>query len=203
MPHKFEKGDLSRIIEFFFESGHLAKVQRSGFVHLGDHKQSVAEHTNRMIFIGFVMAKTLGADDSKVLKMCLFHDLPESRCGDLNYLQQKYDTRDEKRALLDAIKDLPGQEEILSVYEEFEKSETLEAMISRDADQLELLLSLKPLIENGCGKAKTWIPNLVKRLKTELGKDLAERILKTSSDSWWYKNKNDKCWVNPDKSREK
>lgn len=192
-----QKRDLSRVIELFFESGHLARVQRSGFVHLGDFKQSIAEHTNRMLFISLIMAKILGADEEKVLKMCLFHDLPEARCGDHNYLQQKYDTRDEKRALVDALKNIPGKDEILSIYEEFERSETNEAMIVRDADQLELLLSLKLFIENGCKKAETWIPNLIKRLKTELGKDLAQRILETSSDSWWYKNKNDKCWINP------
>ena len=83
--------DFRNIVNFLFEVGILAKTPRSGFYFLGSGEQSVAEHTNRTVFIGYAIAEMEGdVDAGKVIKMCLFHDLPETRTSDLNYVHQKY-----------------------------------------------------------------------------------------------------------------
>src|SRR3990167_6394219 len=82
--------DRTSVVNFLFEIGILSKTPRSGFHFLGSGEQSVSEHTNRVVFIGFAMASIeKNVDMLKVLKMCLLHDLAEGRVSDLNYVHQK------------------------------------------------------------------------------------------------------------------
>ncbi|VAW32685.1 hypothetical protein MNBD_CPR01-543 [hydrothermal vent metagenome] len=90
--------NLNKIVNFLFETGILAKTPRSGFPFLGSGEQSVAEHINRVGYIGFTLAMMAeDIDVAKVLEMCLFHDITETRISDANYVYQKYLKRDEKK----------------------------------------------------------------------------------------------------------
>jgi putative hydrolase of HD superfamily len=184
------------IVNYLFEVGILAKTPRSGFAFLGSGEQSVAEHVHRVIHIGYALAQlTDGADCGKVLQMCLFHDLAEARTSDLNYVHQKYTRRDESSAIRDVTATLPFGPAIAAVIEEFEERKSLEARLSRDADQLELILSLKEQLDIGNRRAATWLPNAIKRLQTEPARQLARQIMETDSDEWWYGDKEDSWWV--------
>ena len=44
------------IVNFLFEVGILSKTPRSGFHFLGSGKQSVSEHINRTVFIGYTLS---------------------------------------------------------------------------------------------------------------------------------------------------
>ena len=91
---------MSEIADFLFEVGMLKKTPRSGFQFLGSGCESVAEHILRTLYIGYVLCKMdPEADERKVLRLCLMHDLPEARTGDLNYVNKKYVTVDEKKAV--------------------------------------------------------------------------------------------------------
>lgn len=189
--------DINNIVDFLFEVGILSKTPRSGFFFLGSGTQSVAEHLNRVTFIGYVLCKMLPeADEAKVIKMCLFHDLAEARTSDLNYVHQQYANADEEKALTDVANSVPFGGEIKSLVEERNLAETLEGKIARDADQLEWLLSLKEQVDTGNIRAESWLPSTVKRLKTEQAKQLAEVIVKTKSDNWWFSDKESNWWVN-------
>jgi len=96
--------DIKKVADFLFEVGMLAKTPRSGFFFLGSGEQSVAEHINRASYIGFVLASMdKSVDMSKVLKMCLLHDLAEARVSDLNYVHQKYAETKEEKAVEDLV----------------------------------------------------------------------------------------------------
>jgi len=193
------EGELKNIVDFLFEAGILSKTPRSGFYFLGSGEQSVAEHLNRVTIIGYVLSEMhQGADEGKVLKMCLFHDLAESRTSDLNYVHQKYAKADENKALADLAKTLPFGEKIKELVEERNAGETLESKLARDADQLEWILSLKEQVDTGNARAETWLPSALKRLKTKEAKELAELIVKTPSDNWWFGEKEDSWWVRKD-----
>ena len=74
------KDDIGSIVDFLYEVGMLSKTPRSGFFFLGSGEQSVAEHINRVCYIGYCLAKMNGTVDvGKVVQMCLFHDISESR----------------------------------------------------------------------------------------------------------------------------
>ena len=195
-----EKHALKQLANFLFEAGHLQKTPRSGFQLLGSGSQSVAEHINRASYIGFVLAKMNGnVDSGKVVQMCMFHDFAEARGSDLNYLQQKYNERHEEKAIADLTANHPFGNDILAIINEYEERQSVESLLVKDADNLELLLFLKDQADIGTQRAMSWIPSLLGRLKTDEGRELAQTILETSSDEWWFGNKNDSWWTNRDK----
>ncbi len=188
--------DTKSIVNFLFEVGMLAQTPRSFYYLLGNGRQSVAEHIHRTIYAGFVLA-TMESDVNieKVMKMCLFHDLHESRISDLNYLHQKYVDRHENEANKEILGSLEFGQDIAAIIEEYEQKKTKEALITKDADTIEFILSLKEQIDMGNKRAETWLPPALKRLKTESGKKLARQIVETNSDEWWFGNKEDEWWV--------
>ena len=113
------------IANFLFEVGMLKKTPRSGFQFLGSGRESVAEHVSRTIFIGYVLCKLeADVDELQLLKMCLFHDLPETRTGDMNYVNKKYVTVDEKKAIKDLTDTLFFGDEMEAIISEFNEKKT-------------------------------------------------------------------------------
>lgn len=187
---------MSEIADFLFEVGMLRKTPRSGFQFLGSGCESVAEHILRTLYIGYVLCKMdPEADERKVLRLCLMHDLPEARTGDLNYVNKKYVTVDEKKAVRELAEPLFFGAEIEESIDEFNERETKEALLARDADQLSLILQLKECGDLGNRYSGEWIRFAVLRLATENARKLAEEILDTDSSHWWFKEKGD-WWVN-------
>ena len=187
---------MSEIADFLFEVGMLRKTPRSGFQFLGSGCESVAEHILRTLYIGYVLCKMdPEADERKVLRLCLMHDLPEARTGDLNYVNKKYVTVDEKKAVRELAEPLFFGAEIEESIDEFNERETKEALLARDADQLSLILQLKECGDLGNRYSREWIRFAVLRLTTENARKLAEEILDTDSSHWWFKEKGD-WWVN-------
>jgi len=184
------------LINFLFEVGMLKKTPRTGYQFLGSGKESVAEHSFRMTLIGYLLSlQEPKADAMKTTLMCLFHDLHEARTGDHNYVNKRYVQIDEDKAVQDLAKGLPIRDEIVSLTREFTEGKSLEACISRDADQLDLILSLKEEQDLGNPYARERLRYAVKRLQTESARKMAQEILQTDSTEWWFEKKTE-WWVN-------
>jgi len=196
MPASYSDYMLKRVTEFLFEAGMLKKTPRTGYQFLGSGAESVADHSFRTTVIGYVLA-TLEpeADRNRVLLMCLLHDLPEARTGDHNYVNKRYVTVDESKAIKDQVRELAFGNEIIALISEFNAGDTLEARLSKDADQLDLILELKQALDTGNPNAKDWLCFAVRRLVTENARKLAEEILSHDSTDWWFE-KNAEWWVN-------
>jgi len=189
-------GMLKRMVEFMFEVGMLKKTPRTGYQFLGTGGESVADHSFRTAVIGYVLASMHPeADRGKVILMCLFHDFPEARTGDHNYVNKKYVVVDEDKAIQDQVTGLPFGDEVSRLLREFNAIETLESRLSKDADQLDLILELKEQLDLGNRHAEEWLSFALKRLLTESGKRLASEIMTTERDSWWFDKKTD-WWIN-------
>jgi len=174
------------IIDFLYETGFLKKLSRSGFAYLGSGDESVADHTCHSMFIAYVLGQMLeGVDINRLIKMCLFHDLPETRLGDLNYVNKKYVDADEKKVLQEMATRLPFGEEIASLVEEFNQKETVEAKLANDADQLDLLFTVKEQADIGNLRAGPWIEFAYQRLITDQARQLARMAMETDSTDWW------------------
>jgi putative hydrolase of HD superfamily len=191
MAKKKSKNKISdadkQIANFLFEVGMLAKTPRSGFQFLGTGAQSVAEHINRTAFIGYTLAMMDGTVDiAKVLKMCLFHDISETRISDLNHIHQKYVERKEHSAVKDITDSVPFGKDMFDTLEEYEKRASKEAMMVKDSDTLEWILALKEQYDTGNTRALEWIHVGIDRLKTPNGKLLADAIMDTNSNDWWF-----------------
>lgn len=177
---------MQKIANLLFEAKILKEIPRSGFQFLGAGKESVAEHVFSTSFIAYVMSQLEpGIDALKLISMCLIHDLPEARMGDLNTVHKKYVAADEGRALEDAVRGLDFSRNLLDLMAEYNAGLTPEARLAHDADQLALIIELKDLMDIGYKPPKGWIENVLKRVKTETGKKIAQAIMSTQRDDWW------------------
>ncbi len=189
---------------FLFEVGMLNRTPRSGFAFLGSGEQSVSEHSFRMIHIAWLLARLSDepVDELHLLQLVMFHDVPEARTGDFNYVAHKYDRVDEEKLYADLEKAWPFGTEIVALVREFEARVTPEARLANDADQLELLLMLKEQLDLGNTRAVDWIAPARARLRTTAGRRLAEEILATPSDQWWFSDKQDQHWIDRGRGNE-
>ena len=138
-----QRDAMQRLTDFLNEVGMLRHTPRSGYKFLGSGQETVAEHSHRTAVIGYVLAKKTGADAARTVMLCLFHDLPEARTGDFNYVNRLYDTSRERDALEDAVEGTGLEEDIMSIWDEHACRTTPESLLAHDADQLDLILNLK------------------------------------------------------------
>ncbi len=191
---------MKNIANFLFEAGMLKRTPRSGFQFLGSGAESVAEHIFRTTYIGYALGRLENnIDVDRLIKLCLFHDLPEARTGDLNYVNKKYVSANEHKAVEDLAGTLPFGEDIRELIREFNEGTSREAKLARDADQIEMILALKEYKDLGNAYATEWLEFSLKRLKTDAARELARVILETDSSLWWFSDKGD-WWVSGGKS---
>jgi putative hydrolases of HD superfamily len=188
---------MGQFADYLNEIGMLNRTPRSGFMFLGSGSQSVSQHMYRMLHIAFLLTRIsdVKVDELHLLNLVMFHDLPEARTGDHNYVNKKYVREDLDGLLVEGARQWPYGDEITACIREFETHETPVARIASDADQLELLLMLKEQSDLGNPHVEDWVTSLLARLKTDAGKQLAQEILATRWDEWWFGNKQDPHWV--------
>lgn len=182
--------------DFLFEVGVLAKTPRSGIYFLGEGRQSVAEHLSRAAYIGFVLGQMTGAvNTSKIVQMCLFHDLLETRISDLNYIHQQYVSVDVVSVWDDILSPVSFGGAIQVLMDEYHARQTLESVIAKDADNLEWIITLKEIYDIGNTRVLSTIENAQLRLKSPAAQKLATAILAGKSDQWYNSTKPKQWWV--------
>jgi putative hydrolase of HD superfamily len=187
---------MKAVANFLFEVGMLKRTPRSGYQFLGSGRESVAEHCFRTTVIGYVLSlQETGVDPHRTVLLCLLHDLHEARTGDLNYVNKRYVSADEDKALEDMAADLPFGGDIAELVREFNAGESAEARLARDADQLDLILELKEQLDLGNRYASEWLTYALKRLQSPYAREMADQILDTDSTEWWFEKRTD-LWVN-------
>lgn len=181
-----------KITNFLFEVGTLKNMPRTGWLKAGiKSPESVAEHTMRTALLGWILAGREGANSDKVVKMCLLHDLAESRIGDFDKVMKKY--FDKNRAELSAeseiIENLPEKTKVesASLYKEWHKVNTKEAIVARDADRLEMFIQAHEYENMGHSKKtlKEWKDSVRTSLKTKSAKEILKLVEKSSFEDWW------------------
>ena len=186
--------DYKKITNYIFEIGILKNVIRSGWWLLGiKDPESVSEHIQRTILIGYILAKLENADEKKVLVMCTFHDNHESRINDLHKVGHRYIDFRKAEVLVknEQLKNLPKNivEEIDELLNEFSGDKSKEGIIARDADLLENAFTAKEYMTKGYKNAQNWIDNIRKALKTESALKVLEEIESMDPSSWWFELK--------------
>lgn len=177
--HKFAK--------LLFEVALLKRIERTGYYYLGTGKENVASHSFGVIFCTYLLCKIYQGkvNEEKAIKMALLHDLIEARTGDFNAVNKLYNKADELKALKEAFSGIPFEEEVLELFEEYKKGETLEAKIVHDADTLDLMVQLKEQKDLNNPFAERWLSYAKRRLILEESKRLSEAIMETEWCSWW------------------
>ena len=168
----------------------LKDTTRHSWTAEGRH-ESVAEHSWMMTLMAFFIRDEFPeADMDKVIRMCIIHDLGEAFTGDIPTFDKTSSHEAEEEAKLESwVRSLPEtqREEMLALYDEMAKRETLEAKIYKAIDNLEAV------IQHNYAGLSTWIPleftlnltygddkvsfsNYLKKLRAEIRKDTVTKI---------------------------
>ena len=138
---------VKELLEEIFEILRLKRIYRTGWGYYGyGPPESVAAHTFGVASLTLLIGSYLKnrgekLDLEKALKMAVIHDFGEARLGDLHLEARKLLGKENvKKAERAAIQKVLKNEELLEIWEEFEKGESREAKFVRAMDKLELLM---------------------------------------------------------------
>ena len=119
-------------------------------------QESVAEHSWMMTLMVFFMKDEFPeVDMDKVIKMCIIHDLGEAFTGDIPTFDKTVaNEQTEEELLYSWVNTLPKNyaAEMIALYDEMAKRETIEAKVYKAIDGLEAL------IQHNISDLSTWIP---------------------------------------------
>lgn len=177
------------ISKFFYEMGTLRKVVRAHrqILLTDDLSDNIASHTFRVCIIGMILAQLENANVSKIVLMCLLHDVTESRSGDQNWVNKKYVKVFEDEIIKSQIGSLPNSKELLKIIQEYNDRKTKEAQIAKDADRLDQTLLEREYVWAGNQEAKTWGRTNRTSLFSKSAKSLLIEIIKQKPSDWWTK----------------
>ena len=142
--------ELSGLLEFLRNAERLKTVTRSAYTTTGE-QESVAEHTWRVALMATLLAPQFpDVDGSRLVRMCLVHDLGEAIGGDIPAPEQakriaeggEGKSADERRDLLSLVQPLPAalRDDITGLWDEYEAASTPTARLAKAIDKLETIL---------------------------------------------------------------
>jgi len=137
---------MEELLKALSQIGQLKDLPRAGWVREQvPHPESVADHSFRAMVLALVLAPQLGVDVGRVLRLLLVHDLAESdpTVGDITPFdgvapEEKH--RRESTAMERLCAALPGGEEVLNLWREYNDGTSAEASIAKQLDALEMAL---------------------------------------------------------------
>jgi putative hydrolase of HD superfamily len=183
------EAEMRAIIRLFHEAGHLKRSKRTGWWVAGiTNPESVAEHSWRTALIAYFIALAEGADPERAASIGVFHDLAETRTGDIEYVGRHYLTAAADETIAkDQARDLPSAltDAFLAVIRQAEDGTSLEAICARDADKLECLLQAREYQRQGHQDVQEWIENMAAAVRTPTGRALAQAALTADPGDWW------------------
>ena len=181
---------IKKLTSFFFEIGTLRKIARSHRQTLltDDLSDNIASHSFRSAIIGYFLAREVGVDPDKVIKMCLLHDIEESRAGDQNWVHKRYIKVFEDEIRKEQLGKMPHSQELLDLSKEYDERKSLEAKVAKDADLLDQILLLREYEWTGNKEAKRWLDEkpYLKIMYNQITKQIVKEISKQRPSLWWH-----------------
>ncbi len=151
------------LLEALSVAERLKDTTRHCYTRKGRH-ESVAEHSWMMTLMAFFMKDEFPeVDMDKVINMCIIHDLGEAFTGDIPTFEKTTANEETEEDLLyNWVKTLPENyaAEMLALYDEMSKRDTIEAKVYKAIDGLEAL------IQHNISDLSTWIPREYELNKT-------------------------------------
>ena len=145
-----------KLIDIMMVAEKLKDTMRHCYTKNG-RRESVAEHCWMASLMAYFMKDEFpDVDMDKVIRMIMIHDLGECFTGDIPVFNKTKEHEEKEKDLLYSwVKTLPGEfaDEMLALYEEMEKRETLEARVFKAIDGMEAVL------QHNISDIATWLPN--------------------------------------------
>lgn len=184
------------IVNFFYEVGTMRRLPRihSQTLLTNDTSDTIASHSYRVSVIAWFLAKIENADLYKCMAMGLFHDIAEARTGDHNWIHKRYIKIHDNEILEEQLGPLPFPD-LKELLEEYEKRESAEAIIAKQADILDQILLLREYEWQGNKEAAIWLHGKeedtnkgqaqMKKLSLPSAIELGKMIYEVSPSEWW------------------
>ena len=118
------------LLDFLRSAERLKRTHRSAYTSLGE-QESVAEHSWRLCLMAMTFHPSFPeADLSRLLRICIVHDLGEAIGGDI------------PAPLQNTVAGKAGQEraDFLSLWDEYEAAQSVEAKLAKALDKLETIM---------------------------------------------------------------
>jgi putative hydrolase of HD superfamily len=187
MANKSFKSD----INFLYEMGNIRLIDRMWRRFHSRDFANVAEHHFRVFWIAMTIAANENdgtLDTGKIAKMCILHDITESRTGEVDYISRQYVERKEELAINDILDDTSVKEEFLALWHEYETRESLESKIVKDADNLDVDFELAEQENTGNKLREEWRVQRQKvadsKLYTETARQIQQQLKSTGVHDW-------------------
>lgn len=174
------------LADFIFEMGTLRNMRRMHSQVIPNSNDTIASHSFRTAIIGYLLAELEGVNKNKVLQMALFHDMPESRIGDANFIHHFYVEQKEEKAIIDQSVNIPNGDEIKLLLKELSEQKTKEAIVAKDADILDQMFLEKEVLGDKSEDFAKWHEFSAKKLKTKSAKLLAESLRDRNPMQWFF-----------------
>ena len=150
------------MLSTLIELQRLKRLDRTGWILRGlpNGTESVAAHSfgvsvTAMLLADKLIAHGVTVDVEKLLRMALLHDWAEVRVGDMPrtatlYFGSEARKQAETAAFADVVRDVDEAEGLYaSLYNDYERRESLEARLVKAADVLDLLIEVLALERAG------------------------------------------------------
>ncbi len=185
---------INEILTFLKEIEKLKTIQRVNIISKEGRRESDAEHSWHlaMFFILFEKELPLGLDFTKVLKLCLIHDLPEIYAGDtfaFDAVAVSTQKERESKAAADLFSLLPSdlRDHFTDLWNEYEAAVTKEAQFVKSFDKMQ------PILQHLCTEGKAWKERKMRYEQVDHHKrthmthsdftlDVYERLMKEAKD---------------------
>jgi hypothetical protein len=120
--------------------------------------------------------------------ICVLHDSPESRNGDVPAVVRAYVTAASPEAVsVHQTSTMPDA--LAAVFQElvhaYEAEDSTESRLAHDADKIETLLQAREYEAQGRHDTAQWQDSSTAALRTDTAKELADAILATTPTTWW------------------
>jgi putative hydrolase of HD superfamily len=182
--------DDDALASFMIETGHLKRTRRAGWQIAGVRDpESVAEHSYRTGVIAYILAVMEGANPDRAAALAVFHDVPETRIGDVPSIGRAHVSTAAPQEVVKAqTARLPESvaAAVRGLIGEFEAKETPEARCAKDADKLECLLQAREYQSQGYQLMQPWVDTMVSAVRTGSGQRLAQAACTLNVDDWWH-----------------
>ena len=137
--------ELHGILDFLRAAEGLKRHTRTSWKSNGV-PESVAEHTWRLCLMVLLLRDAFDdVDVSKLIQLCIVHDLGEALHGDISAVQQAGappKASQERADLMELLQPLPRDMHLrlLALWDEYEAAQTKEARLAKACDKLETIL---------------------------------------------------------------
>ncbi|MBN2422569.1 HD family hydrolase [Candidatus Woesearchaeota archaeon] len=146
--------EIKQLLEVFLTLQVTKELPRQGFIYSGfkrNEADSVAAHSFNVAAFSYLLARELKSqgiegievNPEKTLKIAVLHDMGESITGDIGtwvkvLAEGKFEEVENKAFKL-LVRNLSNKEELVNLFKEYNKLETIEAQIVKLADALDAI----------------------------------------------------------------